>query len=149
MQRQSVNIDRWRKRVHLLHGFKAFHNFDQLNADIRTDDWNVVCSEEISSTFRVKVIHQHWNSLCRLFVYENCLAVFASCHREYPRHHWEFRLASADRRNPAPSRRRTPASFPAQLLRTPSAENRATFSSRRSEERRVGKECRCRWLPPH
>ena len=57
MQSQSIYIDRWRKRIHLLHGLKAFHNFDQLNADIRTDDWNVMGSKETASALCVDVIH--------------------------------------------------------------------------------------------
>ena len=77
MQSQSIYIDRWRKRIHLLHDFKTLHNFDELNADIRADDWNVVRSKEISSAFGVDVIHQPRNCLPGLFVHEIGLVVFA------------------------------------------------------------------------
>src|ERR1035438_3845831 len=38
MQSQSIYLDGCRKRVHLVHDFKALHNFDQLHPHIRTDD---------------------------------------------------------------------------------------------------------------
>jgi hypothetical protein len=87
VQGQSIYIDRWRKRIHLLHGLKAFHNFDQLNADIRTDDWNVMGSKETASALCVDVIHQSRTGLPGLSIHDKSLIVFARCHRECPRHH--------------------------------------------------------------
>ena len=68
MQSQSIYIDRWRKRIHLLHDFKTLHNFDELDAHIGTDDWNVVRCKEISSACLVDIVHQPRNGLPGLLV---------------------------------------------------------------------------------
>src|ERR1035441_8622284 len=58
MQSQPIHLDRWRKRVHLMHDLQALHNFDEFHAHLRTDDWNVMGSKKTSGTRLVDVIHQ-------------------------------------------------------------------------------------------
>src|ERR1035441_2712928 len=77
MQSQSIYVHRCRKRIYLLHGLKAFHNFDESDADIRADDWNVMRCKEIPSTCLVDIVHQRRHCARRLIVHENGLVVFA------------------------------------------------------------------------
>src|SRR5437016_14150525 len=73
----------------------------------------------------------------------SCFMFFFSSRRRHTRlvSDWSSDVCSSDLRAPCTSGRRRPSSLPAG--RSPRG------ACRRSEERRVGKECRSRWSPYH